>query len=239
MVCREALRQQRRPRALGSPSNSREADRRPCWRGDLEAWPARRTPRRTGWERDDRRRVTCFHLIPVTLRRRRHKGLQAVFAQANVREIEPLGDVPHRSRPDQVVELLARVGFFHCRICACSFDFPCRSGSRHRRNSRPGDHKNQPSHRAFVYRSMKWLTNVRVVFSNQCSKMRGKGAHRQAGAVMRGDTSSTDFADRSGFSWPLRQASDGRQLSACGRQPSQVMGDVSETGSRFYYECKR
>jgi hypothetical protein len=45
MVCREALRQQRRPWTVGSRSNSREAGRRLCWRGDLEAWPARQRAR--------------------------------------------------------------------------------------------------------------------------------------------------------------------------------------------------
>ena len=43
---------QRRCRSLatdhGSPSNSREAGRRLCWRGDLEAWPARQRARLAG-----------------------------------------------------------------------------------------------------------------------------------------------------------------------------------------------
>ncbi len=54
MVCREALRQQRRPWTVGSPSNSKEAGRRLCWRGDLEAWPARQRARLA-----DRHRSSC------------------------------------------------------------------------------------------------------------------------------------------------------------------------------------
>jgi len=54
MVCREALGPQQRPWSVGSPFQFWEAGRRPCWRGDLEAWPARQRPRLA-----DRRRSSC------------------------------------------------------------------------------------------------------------------------------------------------------------------------------------
>jgi hypothetical protein len=69
MVCRRALKQQRRPWTVGSPSNSREEDRRPCWQDDPEGGRARRQARLA-----DRRRSSCRSRSGY--RRRRHDDRQ-------------------------------------------------------------------------------------------------------------------------------------------------------------------